>query len=143
MDINSLPAVNATLNAISTVFLCVGWVLIKSGRRKGHIACMISALVTSTLFLTSYLLYHFYKAGVVTKFTVQGWPRTVYFAILIPHVMLAFATVPLVALTVWPAFRERFESHKRIARWTLPIWLYVSVTGVLVYLMLYQWFPPQ
>lgn len=142
MDVNSLPAVNATLNASSAVLLVLGWIFIKTGARKSHITCMVAALATSTLFLVCYVIYHASKAGVVTKFTAQGWPRPVYFTILVTHVILAFLTLPLVASTVVPAVRERFEVHKRVAKWTLPIWLYVSVTGVLVYLMLYKWFPP-
>lgn len=143
MTINELPGLNAILNSISTVLIIAGWLLIRAGNRKAHIVCMASALVTSVLFLASYLTYHMAKEGVVTKFTAEGWPRLLYFAILIPHVVLAFVNVPLVAATLIPALRMRFERHKVLARWTLPVWLYVSVTGVLVYLMLYRWFPAE
>ena len=102
---------------------------------------MISALIVSLVFLACYLTYHF-SVTAVTKFTTPGLPKIIYFSILIPHIILAFVTVPLVIMTVVPALRARFDKHRRIARWTLPIWLYVSVTGVLVYLMLYQWYPP-
>lgn len=142
MNVNDLPALNAIFNGISTVLILLGWYFIKRGQQKQHIVCMISALTSSALFLTGYLTYHISKDGVVTKFTEQGVVRYVYFAILIPHVILAFVNLPMIFATVIPALRRRFEVHKRLARWTLPVWLFVSVTGVLVYLMLYQWFPP-
>ena len=142
MKIDDLPAVNAMLNAISATLIIAGWFFIKRGQQKRHIVCMASALTSSALFLASYLTYHFSKDGVVTKFTEQGFVRYLYFSILIPHVLLAFINLPMIFATVIPALRGRFEVHKRFARWTLPVWLFVSVTGVLVYLMLYQWFPP-
>jgi uncharacterized membrane protein YozB (DUF420 family) len=141
LHVHDLPPINAALNALSTVFILLGWWYIKHERKTQHIAMMASALTTSTIFLGCYLVYHF-NVTVVTKFTAQGWIRPVYFTLLISHVLLAFATVPLIIMAVVPALRARFDKHRRIARWTLPIWLYVSVTGVLVYLMLYQWFPP-
>jgi putative membrane protein len=103
---------------------------------------MSAALFTSTLFLTSYVTYHWLTKGIVTKFTHPGWPKSVYYFILATHIPLAALTVPLVLMTVIPALRARYDRHRRIAKWTVPIWLYVSVTGVLVYLMLYVWFPP-
>lgn len=142
MKIDDLPALNATLNAISSVLILAGWYFIRNGDRRRHVICMASALTTSTLFLASYLTYHISKDGVVTRFTEQGFIRYLYFSILIPHVLLAFVNLPMIFATVIPALRRRFEAHKKIARWTLPVWLFVSVTGVLVYLMLYQWFPP-
>ena len=142
MTVNDLPALNASLNALSTVFIVTGLVAIKSERKTAHITAMVCALITSTAFLTSYLTYHFMKAGVVTKFTVSGWPKTLYFLILFTHIPLAFLTLPLVFLTVIPALRARYDRHRRWAKITAPVWLYVSVTGVLVYLMLYVWFPP-
>lgn len=142
MNVNDLPAVNATLNGISSVLIVAGWYFIKNDQKKRHIPCMAAALTTSTLFLACYLTYHFSKAGVVTRFTHQGLVRYIYFSILIPHVILAFVNLPMIFATVIPALRQRFDRHKRFARWTLPVWLFVSVTGVLVYLMLYQWFPP-
>lgn len=142
MTIQDLPAVNASLNALSTVFILAGITFIKSDRKQAHIVSMLAALVTSTAFLACYLTYHFAKAGHVTLFTHPGWPKILYFIILGTHVPLAGLTVPLVIMTITPAFQARYDKHRRIARWTFPIWLYVSVTGVLVYLMLYVWFPP-
>ena len=142
MTVNDLPALNASLNALSTVFILAGLAAIKSDRKQLHIASMVTALVTSTLFLTSYVTYHWLKQGVVTKFTHPGWPKTLYFFILTTHIPLAFLTLPLVFLTVIPALRARYDKHRRWAKVTVPVWLYVSVTGVLVYLMLYVWFPP-
>lgn len=142
MTVNDLPAINASLNALSTVFILAGFAAIKSDRKQAHIAAMSAALVTSTLFLTCYVTYHWMKHGVVTKFAHTGWPRPLYFFILGTHIPLAFLTVPLVFLTVIPALRARYDRHRHWAKITLPVWLYVSVTGVLVYLMLYVWFPP-
>jgi len=139
MTVHELPAVNATLNSFSTLLILTGWLMIRTERKVLHAACMIGAIVTSAAFLGCYLYYHFHVGHVV--FTQTGWPRTLYFLILFTHLPLALAVVPLIALTVTPALQQRFDSHKRMARWTLPVWLYVSVTGVLVYLMLYIWFP--
>ena len=140
MTISDLPAVNASLNTLSTFFIVTGLTLIKTGRKLAHMVAMISALITSTLFLASYLTYHF--AHPVTKFTHPGWPKTLYYCILMTHVPLAAAILPLIALTIIPAFRARYDQHRKWAKITAPLWLYVSVTGVLVYLMLYVWFPP-
>ncbi len=142
MTISDLPAINASLNALSTVFILTGIAFIKNEMKQAHILSMIAALITSTAFLTCYVIYHAAKAGVVTYFTVPGWPKALYMAILWTHIPLAVATVPLVLMTIIPAFQARYDKHRRIAKWTFPIWLYVSVTGVLVYLMLYVWFPP-
>ena len=136
MNATDLPALNATLNATSAVLLVTGYILIRQGKREKHRACMIAALVVSAMFLTSYTIYHLQVGSV--PFTGAGWIRTVYFAVLIPHVILAIAIVPLVIVTVSRALASRFDKHRRIARWTLPLWLYVSVTGVIVYLMLYR-----
>jgi putative membrane protein len=141
IDIDSLPALNASLNALATCFLVAGFIFIRKGMRKHHIACMASAIIVSAAFLTSYLIYHYAKEGVVTKFAHTGAIKTLYLFILITHIPLAALVPPLVILTVVPAVRARFDRHKRLARWTFPIWLYVSVTGVLVYMMLYRWFP--
>ncbi len=141
MTISDLPALNATLNSCATVFLVAGLVFIKRGQKRAHIACMATALLISVAFLTSYTIYH-YGTEAVTKFTHPGWPKAVYLSILFTHIPLAALTVPLVLMTVIPALRRRFDRHKRVARWIYPVWLYVSVTGVLVYLMLYRWFPP-
>jgi uncharacterized membrane protein YozB (DUF420 family) len=133
--ISQLPAVNATLNAISAVLLTCGYVMIRRRRIETHRRFMLAAFATSALFLTSYLVYH-YNIG-SKPFTGQGPIRFVYFTILITHVILAAAVLPLALITLNHALRSRFEKHVPIARWTLPIWLYVSVTGVVVYLMLY------
>ena len=141
MNVNDLPAVNATLNSLSTLLILTGWVMIRTERKLAHAACMIGALLTSAAFLACYLVYHFLKAGHVTYFTHPGWPKALYLFILGTHTPLAIVALPLIILTIIPAIRRRFEAHKRMARWTLPVWLYVSVTGVLVYFMLYVWFP--
>lgn len=142
MTVGDLPALNATLNAIATVFIAAGWYLIRRGHWRRHVACMIAAMITSAAFLTSYLTYHYLRGGHATQFSGHGLIRSIYFAILITHVLLAFAILPLVIITLVPVFRKRWTKHTRIARWTMPIWLYVSVTGVLVYFMLYQWWTP-
>jgi putative membrane protein len=141
MNVNDLPAVNATLNSLSTLLILTGWFMIRTERKVAHAACMVGAILTSAAFLACYLVYHFLKAGHVTHFTYPGWPKALYFFILGTHTPLAIIALPLIILTVIPAIRHRFEAHKRMARWTLPVWLYVSVTGVLVYFMLYVWFP--
>jgi uncharacterized membrane protein YozB (DUF420 family) len=136
VSIADLPAVNATLNATSAVLLTIGYLLIRRGRWRQHRAVMLSAFGVSVLFLISYVIYH---ANVGSRpFPGTGAVRTVYFVILVTHVILAAAIVPLALVTLSRALRERFDRHMAIARWTLPIWLYVSVTGVIVYLMLYQ-----
>jgi putative membrane protein len=135
-DVHSLPALNATLNATAAVLLVTGYVLIRNRRFIAHRNVMTAALVCSVLFLTSYLIYHAQVGSV--RFPGHGAPRTVYLTILVTHTLLA-ATVPFLAgVTVVRAWRRRFPQHKRLARWTLPIWLYVSVTGVVVYWMLYK-----
>jgi uncharacterized membrane protein YozB (DUF420 family) len=136
MSVSDLPAVNATLNAIASVFLVIGWVLIKQGRRDQHRLAMLAAFATSTLFLIGYVIYH-YNIG-SRPYQGQGTIRVVYFVILISHIILAAFTLPMAIITLSNGLRERWVQHRRIARWTLPIWLYTSVTGVIVYLMLYQ-----
>lgn len=139
MSAHDLPLVNACLNATTAVLLVAGYVNVRRGRIPAHKAFMGAALATSALFLTSYLVYHAQVGSI--RFTAGGWPRKVYFAVLITHTILAAAVVPLAIVTVWRALKGRFGKHMRIARWTLPIWLYVSVTGVIVYLMLYRIYP--
>jgi uncharacterized membrane protein YozB (DUF420 family) len=139
VTVADFPALNAGLNTLSTILIASGWWFITHERKRAHIACMVAALVTSAVFLGCYLVYHYYVGSV--RFTEQGWPRLVYFPILISHLILAMAILPMVILTVIPAVRSRFDRHRKIGRWTMPVWLYVSVTGVLVYLMLYVWFP--
>jgi uncharacterized membrane protein YozB (DUF420 family) len=136
MTVTDLPALNASLNATSFVLLVTGWLFIRSGRREAHKWCMIAALAVSAMFLTSYVIYHLNVGSV--PFQKTGWIRTVYFAVLIPHVILAAAIVPMILVTVSRALSNRFDKHKKIAKITLPLWLYVSVTGVIVYVMLYQ-----
>ncbi len=140
MSFTDLPHLNALLNSTSTVFLLLGYYFIRQKRKVLHKRMMITALVASSLFLISYLLYHSNVGSV--RFTAQGTVRTVYFAILISHTILAAAVPPLAIITLVRALRERFDKHKRIARWTLPVWLYVSATGVIIYLMLYRLYPP-
>ena len=136
IDYSALPAVNATLNAISTIFLSVGWMFIRRGDMRRHRFCMLAAFVTSALFLTSYLIYHANVGSV--PFQGQGGIRVVYFVILITHIVLAALILPLALITLSRALARRFDRHRRIARVTLPLWLYVSVTGVVIYLMLYR-----
>ena len=140
MNNSVLPHLNASLNALSCVLLLTGFYFIYRRNINAHLACMVAALCTSALFLVSYVVYH-YNYGSV-RFAGQGAVRTVYFAILITHVVLAAAIVPLVLLTVGRAWRGEFGRHRRIARWTFPLWLYVSVTGVVIYVMLYRLYPP-
>lgn len=140
MSLTDLPAVNATLNGICSVFLLAGFRFIKRGHRRAHRNCMIAAVVTSALFLTSYLTYHF-AVHTITHFRDPAWFRPIYLTILLTHTVLAAVIVPLVLVTLTRALRQRFDRHKKIARWTWPIWLYVSVTGVVIYLLLYRVFP--
>ena len=137
--ISYLPHVNAFLNSTSTVFLVIGFIMIRQRRIRAHLKCQLAAVITSTLFLISYLTYHYYHGD--TRFLGQGIVRPFYFAILISHVILAMVIVPLVLVTLYRSWQSDFTRHKRIARWTLPIWLYVSVTGVIVYVMLYHLYP--
>jgi uncharacterized membrane protein YozB (DUF420 family) len=132
----ALPSLNALLNATSAVLAATGWWLIRHGRRDAHRRLMLSAFATSTLFLISYLVYHF-QAGSV-RFTGFGVIRTFYLALLLSHTVLAALIVPLVLVTLSRALRGRFEAHRRIARYTIPLWLWVSVSGVVVYWMLYR-----
>ena len=140
MTIADLPTINASFNAVSTVFISLGWWFIRRGFWRQHIACMITALVSSSFFLTGYLVYHAHAGEKSSGYT--GLIAWFYFPMLISHILLAFITLPLVIMTLIPVFRCRWDKHRRIARWTMPVWLYVSVTGVLGYLMLYRWFPP-
>ena len=136
MTLSDLPALNASLNATAAVLLVIGYTFIRNGRIRQHRAVMISAFIVSSLFLISYVVYH---ANVGSKpFPRHGPIRVVYFTILLTHVVLAAAVVPLAVITLTRGLRGRFDRHVPIARWTFPIWLYVSVTGVIVYLMLYQ-----
>lgn len=136
IDYNIFPALNASLNGASAVLIATGRVLIRKKNIRLHRACMIAAVATSTLFLISYLYYHAHVLSV--HFPGQGWVRPVYFTILISHTLLAATVVPLVTMSLIYGLREKFDRHRRIVRWAYPVWLYVSVTGVVVYVMLYQ-----
>ena len=136
IQIADLPALNAALNGTSALFLTAGYVLIRRGRITPHKRCMLAALVTSTLFLISYVIYHANTGS--RPFPGAGVMRYVYFSILITHVLLAVTILPLALVTAARGLRAQYERHVKIARWTLPLWLYVSVTGVVIYLMLYR-----
>lgn len=136
IPLSLLPAVNATLNASCALALLAGYYFIRRKNVAAHKACMLTAFALSTLFLTSYLYYHYHHGA--TKFPGEGWARAIYLSILATHTVLAAAIVPLVLVTLWRAWKEQFDRHARLARWTLPLWLYVSVTGVVIYWMLYQ-----
>ncbi|MFQ5962617.1 MAG: DUF420 domain-containing protein, partial [Candidatus Methylomirabilales bacterium] len=138
---SSLPAVNAFLNGTSAVLLTTGYLFIRRKRVTGHKICMGTAFGVSCLFLVSYLVHH-YQVGSV-PFAGRGWIRPVYFTVLVSHICLAALVVPLALTTMYRALSARFDKHVKIARWTLPIWLYVSVSGVIVYVMLYQFYPPR
>lgn len=137
-----LPTLNATLNGLAAVLLVAGLVAIKTGRREAHKRLMGAAFVVSALFLGCYLYYHFAVArGLHTRFNGEGWTRGAYYALLLSHTILAVINLPMVLRTFWLAHRERWDAHRRWAKFTFPVWLYVSVTGVAVYLALYQFNP--
>ncbi|HEX8251987.1 MAG TPA: DUF420 domain-containing protein [Thermoanaerobaculia bacterium] len=135
------PPLNATLNALSGVFLVIAYVCIRRKDIARHRRYMLSACTTSVLFLICYVTYHSLRGGVVTKFAGTGIWRTIYLSILTSHTILAVVILPLAILSVWNGLKMRVPQHRRVARWTFPLWMYVSVTGVLVYFFLYQWFP--
>jgi uncharacterized membrane protein YozB (DUF420 family) len=135
-SVSDLPLVNASLNAIATVLLIFGYVCIRQRRIAAHRAAMVAAFATSVLFLISYLIYHAHAGS--RPFPGRGNIRVIYFVILITHIVLAATIPPLAGITLWRAYRHRFDRHMKIARWTLPLWLYVSITGIVVYWMLYQ-----
>lgn len=137
--VSVLPAVNAFLNGTCAALLAAGYLFIRGKRVTSHKICMVTAFGVSCLFLASYLLHH-YQVGSV-PFTGQGWIRPVYFTLLISHITLAALVLPLALITLYRALTEQFEKHRRVARWTLPIWFYVSVTGIVVYVMLYRLYP--
>ncbi len=136
ISVSDLPTLNATLNGTSGLLLVLGYVFIRRKQTNVHRVCMLGAFSASVLFLISYVIYHWYAGS--KSFPGQGWVRPVYFSILISHVVLAAAIVPMALITLGRAWKEDFKRHRRIARWTLPIWLYVSISGVVVYLMLYR-----
>ncbi len=138
----SHAALNASLNGLSAILLAGGYAAIRAGKRDVHKAFMVSAFGVSTVFLVSYVVYHI-RVGHVVLFQGQGWIRPVYFTLLTSHTILAIVIVPLILITLRRAWLERFDKHKLIARWTLPLWFYVCVTGVIVYLMVYQIYAPK
>ena len=138
-DLSALPALNAVLNGTSALLLTVGYLFIRRKKVTRHKICMVTAFGVSCLFLVSYLVHH-YQVG-STPFSGEGWIRPVYFTLLVPHICLAALIVPLALTTIYRGLNAQFGKHVKIARWTLPIWLYVSVSGVVVYLMLYQLYP--
>lgn len=139
MTLSDLPAVNACLNSLSTIFLTLGYIFIRQKKIIPHRNCMIAAFSTSTIFLISYLFYHYFAGR--TTFKDPQWFRPIYLGILLTHTILAVVIVPMILMTLSRALKARYELHKKIARWTWPIWMYVSVTGVLIYFLLYQIFP--
>ena len=140
MTLNDLPALNASLNGLCAVLLSFAYYFIRRKNIVAHRRCMIAAVITSTVFLASYLTYHFTVHG-ITRFKDPAWFRPIYLTLLLTHTVCAAIILPMIIVTLTRALRGRFELHKKIARWTWPIWMYVSVTGVIVYLLLYQIFP--
>ena len=136
MAVTDLPALNASLNLVAAVLLALGYAFVRRGDVKRHRICMVAACIISALFLASYSVYHWNVGSV--RYTGDGWVRTVYFTILASHIVLAMAIVPLVAVTLWRAWTGAFNQHRRVARWAWPFWMYVSVTGVIIYWMLYH-----
>jgi uncharacterized membrane protein YozB (DUF420 family) len=139
ISVSDLPALNAILNATSTVLLTLGFCFVRLRQLTAHKRCMLGAFATSALFLTSYLIYHYQVPPGSVRFTGTGASRNLYYAILLTHIILAAVILPLALITLSRALKERFDQHRQIARWTLPLWLYVSVTGVVIYWMLYRW----
>ena len=140
MSLNDLPAFNASFNGLAAIFLTAGFIFIRRKNRAAHQKCMVAAVCSSVLFLCGYLTYHFVVHG-LTKFQNPPWFRPIYLTLLLTHTVLAVTIVPLIIITLTRALRERFDAHRRIARWTWPLWMYVSVTGVVIYFLLYQIFP--
>ena len=141
MSVSDLPALNACLNGLATVLLTAGFILIKQGRMAAHRACMLSAFGVSAIFLITYVLHKILVRGVHTPIGAEGAIKAIYLTMLFSHIILAMAIVPLVLITLNHAFKGRLIVHRQWARWTFPIWYYISVTGVLIYFFLYQWFP--
>lgn len=141
MSVSDLPALNASLNGLATILLTLGFIFICFKNVKAHRACMGSAFLVSCVFLVTYVLHKILVRGVHTPFGGEGFIRTVYYVMLISHIFLAIVIVPLILITLTHALKGRFEKHRAWAKWTFPTWYYVSVTGVLVYFFLYQWFP--
>jgi putative membrane protein len=136
VNLDNLPTLNAFLNLLSAVFLTLGYVFIKRQNRPAHKKLMISAMISSALFLTSYLIYHYHVGSV--PYHRYDWTRPIYYTILAPHIILAAVMVPFILAAVWFALRADFQKHKRIVRWLWPVWMFVSISGILIYLMLYR-----
>lgn len=136
------PEINASLNSLATVLLLSGWLAIRSGRRDLHRALMVSAFVVSAVFLVTYVTSKIVQGGAHTAFAGTGLWRPIYYTMLISHILLAMVILPFILRVLWLAYRQRFEAHRRLARWVFPVWAYVSITGVLVYFFLFQWFQP-
>jgi len=141
MQVNDLPALNASLNGVAFVLLSLGFWCIRTGRKVAHRRCMIGAFSASCVFLGTYVLHKALVRGVHTKLGADGWIQTAYYVMLFSHIVLAVCIVPMAIVTISRGLRERFDEHRRLARWTWPLWMYVSATGVLIYFMLYHWFP--
>lgn len=141
MQVSDLPAVNASLNGVAFILLTFGFWFIRTGRKAAHRACMLGAFSASCVFLVTYVIHKVLVRGVHTKLGADGWIQTLYYTMLISHILLAVCIVPMAIVTMTRALRERFDEHRRLARWTWPLWMYVSATGVLIYFMLYHWFP--
>ncbi|MCC7374968.1 MAG: DUF420 domain-containing protein [Verrucomicrobiales bacterium] len=141
MSVSDMPGLNAALNGAATVLLTLGFIFIRRGQREAHKRCMLGALMVSSVFLVSYVTHKILVRGVHTKLGAEGVIKVLYYLMLFSHILLAAAIVPLALMTMTRALRERFDAHRRLARWTWPLWMYVSVTGVLIYFMLYHWFP--
>jgi len=143
MRVSFLPTLNAMLNATSGLLIVCGFVLIRRRQIRAHRACMIGAVISSSLFLISYLVYHVGFGRGVTRFSGTGWVKTFYLTVLISHTILAATIVPFIVVTLRRALKDQFLRHRAVARWTFPMWLYVSITGVIVYVMLYHLYPSQ
>lgn len=145
IEVTDLPSINASLNGTAAALLTLGYVCIRRGKVRGHIICMVSAFVVSTIFLACYVTYHVLKQRMTgdahTRFLGTGVIRPIYFTLLISHVILAVAVLPFILIALNHAIRRRFNKHRRVARWAFPVWLYVSITGVVVYFMLYHLYP--
>jgi putative membrane protein len=138
METSNLPLINSIFNSLSAICLMAGFIAIKKGNKEVHKRLMITALIFSSVFLLGYLTYHYHHGS--TIFPDLGWIKTLYLLILFPHIILAAVMVPMIIMTFYYAFTEKFEKHKKLAKITFPIWMYVSVTGVIIYLMVHQWF---
>ena len=139
MDLSVFPTLNASLNAITAILLCAGYICIKRGNKTAHGIMMGSAFCVSTVFLACYLYYHYMKAGQVTRYPLEDWSKSVYLIILTSHSILAVVVLPFIFSLLWFVYTKKWEKHKKIARWVWPVWMYISITGVVIYWMLYHY----